>query len=55
MKKEPVTRQARDGFNYILSNLCVLIRNSKENLNEEVEEPLAAVGLIGTSLLVQPG
>ena len=42
MTKEPVPRKARDGFNYVFSNLCVLIKKLKENLNEEVEEPLAA-------------
>ena len=40
--QKPVSRLVRDGLHYAISTLCVLIKKSKENLNEEVEEPLAA-------------
>lgn len=40
--KKPDSQLVRDGLHYAISTLRVLIKKLKENLNEEVEEPLAA-------------
>lgn len=47
--KKPDSRLVRDGLHYAIRTLRVLIKKFKENLNEEVEEPLAAADLPVTS------
>ena len=47
--QKPVSRLARNGLCYAIRTLSVLIKELKENLNEEVEELPAVADLPVTS------